>query len=193
MPAITETQRKINGFENASAGWHFGDGIPASAITVKYAHLLNIALQDAGFPSTDAFLGVGGQIQVNGYWANLYLESIIEDEKIYFLLEKNRKQEVEEKNIDILNAISRIHYWGIRWATSEFSTRTISTAREETLLMPRFLNQVLVVFPSLIPSVSTRPEEASANILEPIIDQSRVNHPFILKSPQNTYQIIASS
>ena len=83
MPTIAETKRKISGFEYTAQGWHFGDGIPANAEAVSFARRLNDELQKAGFSSTDAFLGTDGQIQVNGYFRNRYLELIIDNGKVY--------------------------------------------------------------------------------------------------------------
>jgi hypothetical protein len=197
MPTIAETHSKIDGFEAAAPGWHFGDGIPARHEAVVFARLLNDTLQDAGFPSTDAFLGVGGQIQVNGYWGNRFMELIIEDLKIYFLIEKNRKFVFEEKNLDIMNAISRIRFWGVTWAMSEFSTQMISTGPRETLPIPHSLNQVPVASLLLTPNASTQLEEIFVNIsgaiINPAQDPSQVNRPFTWKSPKNTYQNAAAS
>src|SRR5436190_16280511 len=106
MPTRNETIAKINHFEDVAAGWHFGEGIPADSFTINAALQLNDYFYKSGFPSTDAFLGLGGQIQVNGYWDNLYLEFIIEDGLISYILEKSGQVVIEEENLSLLDAIS---------------------------------------------------------------------------------------
>ena len=134
MPTQAETRRKINGFAQVATGWHFGDGVPASAEAVILARLLNDTLYEAGFPNTDAFLGVGGQIQVNGYWGDLYLEFVYEDGLICFSMERGGLEVVEEDDLGPLDAITRINYWGKKWVTSESSTKTTSIIRWGGLL-----------------------------------------------------------
>jgi hypothetical protein len=193
MPTKTETQDKINRFKNVAAGWHFGEGVPADGYTINAAIKLNEWLYDAGFLSTDAFLGVGGQIQVNGYWDDLYFEFIIEDKLISYVLEKNGRIEIEEEDLGLLDTLSRIQFWGKKWAMSEFSTKMISIVHWEDLLAHPFLIQVQAASLLLIQSASGLQEERSANTSQYTIQESQVTPQFTSNSPKIYYQLSASS
>lgn len=193
MPVPSDTREKISTFGQIAEGWHFGEGIAPDDKTIQLAQLLNAQLARSRFPQTDAFLGVGGQIQVNGYSNDSYLEFIIENGKISFALERNNELEIEERDLSIIDAISRIIFWGKKWAISEFFTKEILTVHEEDLPVFPFLAQALVVSQLSNLSVSIKPEEVTVNISESITQPSQVSHPFTWRSPQSTYQVTASS
>ncbi len=194
MPTIAATREKIEGFRNIPEGWHFGEGIRPSDLSVDLAHLINEAIGQYT-STTDAFLGVGGQIQVNGYFGHRFMELILEDGRVYFLLEKDGRPIFEEKNKGILDAISRICYWGAIWATSEYSIRIISTVQRERLPMLHSSNPALGEFLLLTANAFMPPVRNFAPISGPITRTlvPPANPQFTSSSPQNTYQRRAST
>jgi hypothetical protein len=193
MPTKTETRDKINSFRTIAEGWHFGEGVPADNQTVNAALILNDTFFNAKLSSTDAFLGVGGQIQVNGYLDNLYLEFIIEDGVISYTLEKDGEVEVEEEGLRIVDAVSRIQFWGSTWAMSEFSTKMISIPNWEDFLVRPFLVHAQVASLLLIRSASGHQEGQSANTSRYTIQELPGVPQFTSNSPRISYQLSASS
>lgn len=138
MPRINDTREKISNFKNLPVGWNFREGIPPSDNVIKSAQLLNSTMKAAKFLSTDAFPGVGGQIQVNAYSENIYLEFMIENEhEIFFTLELENELIFEVVSVDIFQAVSAIFFWGAKlWDTSESLISATLISQKEDLQVP---------------------------------------------------------
>lgn len=192
MPTRNETKDKINHFKNVAIGWHFGEGVPADDGTINAALQLNDSLHSAGFPSTDAFLGIGGQIQVNGYRSELYWEFIIEDGSISYILENDEQAMLEEENLSLLDAVSRIQFWGRKWVMSEYSTKITSITHEEDFLAQLFLVPEQEASQSLMRTVFVLAKEPSVSISRYITQELRVIPRFTSNSPRIFYRQLAS-
>lgn len=68
-PVLRATVEKIEGFSRLPAGWHFGEGGPPSAETIKLAIQFESLGRLMGF-RTDAFPGIDGGIIVAFYATN---------------------------------------------------------------------------------------------------------------------------
>jgi hypothetical protein len=193
MPKIEITANKINSFEHVLPGWHYGDGIPANPQTVRFAQDINQAFQDLGILNTNAFLGVGGQIQVNGYLEDRRIELIIEDEFVFFYAEKAGQPLVEESNLNIVNAISRIRFWGSLWVTLDSFTQKTLTMKMEDFKASPYKMLAMVAFPLLTRNVSPQQGKASVSISRNITLPTLENRQYSSSSQPNTYQLITSS
>jgi len=191
MSKYKNTSEKIHDFINLPEGWSFREGIPPTENVVKKALLLNSAMDAAKFSSTDAFPGVGGQIQVNAYADDVYLEFIVENEQeIFFTLELQNEIVFEVVPTDIFQAVSTIFFWGKKvWDTSGLSTNVTSIRKKEDL------QELLSVdykkeSPLLIQNVSKIPAQISANILKDGTRTFLERRRFTLGYQTNSYQTI---
>jgi hypothetical protein len=78
-----DTRKKIEGFARLPEGWHYGSGSPATALATDLALRAEAMLRAAGYPTTDAFPGVGGEIVVTGYKDRRAVKVEVSDEGPY--------------------------------------------------------------------------------------------------------------
>jgi len=193
MPNLNETQRKIEGFKNINPGWHFGEGVPPENNAIIAAKTINDAFNEAGFSETNAFLGAGGQIQVNGYRDDCYLELIYESGTISFELEEEGLVVVDEEDLSLSEAISRINYWGKKWLMSEFSTKITSIPNLEYSQLSQFSAQVQLVSQYLTKTVPSQQPSVFVNISGSTIRGLQESRQFTSASPKISYRGIGSS
>ena len=72
------TEEKIRSFAALPPGWHFGQGVPPPPERVDQALRLLAAGREAGWPETDAFPGVDGEVRITFYREDGYLELTLE-------------------------------------------------------------------------------------------------------------------
>jgi hypothetical protein len=77
------TRKKIEGFARLPEGWHYGSGSPATARVIDLALRTEAMLRNAGYPKTDAFPGVSGEIVVTGYKDRRSVSVEVSDEGPY--------------------------------------------------------------------------------------------------------------
>jgi len=190
---MDNTEKKIRNFTNMNSGWHFGEGIPPSKKIVDFALKINKAFTNEGFPETDAFLGVGGQIQVNGYWNNHFIEVICELDMFTFSLGKNKIIEIYEDNLDINYILTKIKEWGQKWGSLEYFTKPTLIADLNDSRVYRFVAEVPKVFQSFTANALSPQEEVYVNISGsttlPWLETQR----YTLTSQKNFFQLSASS
>jgi hypothetical protein len=121
---VVATEQKIASFEALPSGWHYGEGFAPSSNIIANARDWHRKLMEAGFTTTDAFPGVGGEIMIAGYHGNHVVEIVLEidnsislyheldDETVRSLPNRNSRHVSEE-----LKKIS-----GELWSTFDFST-----------------------------------------------------------------------
>jgi hypothetical protein len=168
MPNPNKTNKNIFKFLKLQKGWRYGEGIPPSENTVSKAILINEVMKQAGYPKTNASPGVGGQIQVNGYYDNIHLEFDIDtDGSISLVVEENNEEIAEETDLSVGDAIAEINSRGKQWISSNSSMTMISmpmkidsTAQHLTDQVTIEVSQSLmwtVLEPKVIPSANTLP------------------------------------
>ena len=103
------TERKILGFKNLKAGWHYGEGVPFQVERLKKAVQLNQEAIRLGFFETDAFPGVSGEVRVTIYHGVYYLEFTIEaTDMTTFVYEINDEEVSYEEGLTFDEAKARI-------------------------------------------------------------------------------------
>lgn len=80
---IAKTDSKIRSFARLPAGWHYGTGIPARSDVVRVAREYLWHLLMLGFPETDAFPGVGGEIMVTAYRGDHRVQVTVELDRTF--------------------------------------------------------------------------------------------------------------
>jgi hypothetical protein len=73
-----QTIGKIQSFGRLPHGWHYGKGAPASQAMIRAALTALSTFMALGFPLTDAFPGIGGEIMVTAYKGRHCIELTIE-------------------------------------------------------------------------------------------------------------------
>lgn len=128
MPTPRETEKKVLSFQHEPPGWHYGQGGPAPYWAVRAAlFLLEPFGQAPDQIRTDAFLGVGGQVQIVGYQGEHFLEATIERHGGITFIEEESGEEVDSaENLALEEAIARIEGCIERWGSSDLSTQSIS-------------------------------------------------------------------
>jgi hypothetical protein len=61
------TPDKIRSYAHLPKGWHYGSGDRLESQIIELAIAAEKMLRDMGFPETDCFPGVGGEIKVTSY------------------------------------------------------------------------------------------------------------------------------
>ena len=123
------TAMKINNYLLREEGWHYGEGVPASELTVvdalKILELYGTLLIDA----TDAFLGLDGEIRVTAYQDGIYIESTVHDENLVdLLIEQDDAPLVEKEALPISDVVEQIkRIANDLWNLSELSRKSIMT------------------------------------------------------------------
>jgi hypothetical protein len=193
IPSVTKD--KISNFNNFVEGWHFGEGSAPSKLVIDAAHKINKAMADAGFLETDAFLGASGNIQVNAYSDNVYIETIIDNNnRIEFIFEKNESIQIYDDDLSLPEAIVKIGFWGKQWDISESFTETTMTLGREDLQALSFPHQQLMAeYLSLTLNASKPVVEVDASISGFTTPRMPVFNQYFLKSTQAYYPMNASS
>jgi hypothetical protein len=122
------TQKKIESFAGLRAGWHFGEGMAPSTKTLRSALTLHKKIRAFGFPKTDAFPGVGGEIRLTIYDGEEYHEFTFEaNDSITYVHEIKGVEDVELLNLDINNVHDILANLKnpITWFLSEFFPQDI--------------------------------------------------------------------
>ena len=128
---VNLVEKKIKSFLELSDGWHFSDGETPSIDVIEQAIKLHNTLVEVGLSQTDAFPGIDGEVRVTAYTRNSYYEFTIDKYfHVTFVYEINNRVQVFEEDLSINDAILRIRYWGLRWASFESSTKDIMTVGE---------------------------------------------------------------
>lgn len=106
MPNILETFDLIDSFAKLPEGWNFGEGVAACLISLQQSQdLLRFAF-DLGHKESDAFPGVGGEIQVCFYDEDDTLEITSEiDGTISITVEKNDETVLFKEKVPFTDAI----------------------------------------------------------------------------------------
>ena len=196
MPHLLETAQKIKAFKNIPIGWHFGEGLPPTPTNIDIALKLNSALDTVGFPSTDAFLGASGEIQVNGYNENIYIELIIDlDNLIEFVYERDNQQLICQDNLSISEAEAKIQFWGRRkWAISELYTKIPTTIQNKDLQLSPLADLArITAYQSSTPIVLPHKEIQDVSIFTASTLKYQVSPPSFLNSTKQIFLMGASS
>jgi hypothetical protein len=176
MPNIIETFNLIDGFAKLPVGWNFGEGVPASFVSLQQSKdMLRFAF-DSGIREFEAFPGIDGEIQLCCYKEENTLEITFEiNGATTFSLEKNDKRLSYKKDISFNEAIKILKDFAHNKCHSyESSTSTIITVRKKGnsqvwLLDPR---QLTVAYPSSIKIVPRMQAQQSVTISSDTIRQS---------------------
>lgn len=122
------TERKCRSFLKLPAGWHFGEGIPPSMDTISRV----LSFHDEaipGFPLSDAFPGIGGEVMLAFYLKGHCLEFTFEpDGRLFFVQEENGvgiEGPIEINRHDALNRIAALREK--QWRSSVFSVQGTMT------------------------------------------------------------------
>ena len=159
------TAEKIRQFKELPVGWNYGEGVPPTEETISTALRLNIEVAAAGFKRTNAFPGENGEIQVTAYHQSIYLEMMIEPDGLITFVYEDGDQEVEYRQMTLVEVISRIHkFRGRIWASSGLFTSSTTTPIKSALrVSPSSLQVTRVEFPLSILSVSHKPAVVSVS------------------------------
>ena len=171
-------------------GWRYGEGMPPSEYTVSKAILINEVMKQAGYPKTNASPGVGGQIQVNGYYENIHLEFDIDiDGSISLVIEQNGEEVAEETDLSVDDAIAKINSRGKQWSSSNLSMTMISMPRRINSTAPHLTDLATIrASQSLIWTALEKKDILSVNTLPFTTLQNEENPLFTENSQEIVYQ-----
>ena len=82
---MVDTQEKIRSFSELPTGWHYGHGVAVSQGTVAISLLFESFIKLIGFPETDAFPGITGEVMVAGYSRTNHVQVTVEPDGTFRL------------------------------------------------------------------------------------------------------------
>lgn len=94
MLATDGAFRVLRALRNLPSGWHFGEGVVIDSKIIDAGLVLHGALLHAGYKTTDAFPGVGGEVQVTGYGAD-FIELTIRADGMVDLYRERDDMEIQ--------------------------------------------------------------------------------------------------
>ena len=133
---MVDTQEKIRGFSLLPTDWHYGSGQPASQTAVAIALLFESFIKLAGFPDTDAFPGIDGELMVAGYNGTNHVQVTIEPDETFRVAHELDGSEVFYKEglsaDDAVRHLSKASSRANRqiWVSSASSIPNIMTAEK---------------------------------------------------------------
>ena len=135
LEVTVQTLSKIKSFAKLPVGWHYGQGVPPSDITIARATILVIDAFLIGTIETNAFSGVDGEIQVTMYHDTSYLEfTIAPDGMVTTVHEEGGIEKDYEENVPFDQSLAKLKDYSNRiWASSGLSTTPTSTTERENL------------------------------------------------------------
>jgi hypothetical protein len=135
LEVTLQTLNKIKSFEKLPTGWHYGQGVPPSEVTIARARILVIDAFLTGTIETNAFSGVDGEIQVTMYHGISYLEfTIAPNGTVTAVYEEGGIEKDYAENLPFDQALAKLKEYSNRiWASSGLSITPISTAEQENL------------------------------------------------------------
>lgn len=196
ISALQTTVRKIRGFAQLKTGWHYGEGIPFEQSILNNAIALNREAIRSGFLETDTFPGLNGEVVLAIYFADHYLEFIIEPNgSITFYYEKGDEEIAYQEGLPLQDAKEKIRQFRAeKWIASDSLTGRITTTPEGLDLTVSPLGIPDATTPesrSLIQSAYSMAEEVSANISAYFIEQLQMTPPSTGVSRQTYYLTVS--
>ncbi len=191
------TARKIMSFRELPGGWHFGTGIPPTEETLIKAQQLNAEALAAGFKSTDAFPGIGGEIQVTAYYQSIFVEMTVEIDGLITYVYESAGREIEYRKMTLDELVAKVReFRGILWALSDslINNTTMIPQDIASPASPFELQATQVAFPLLTQIASFELAEQNANIssgfIRTLAEVPQYFGTFLLK---NSPRIVVSS
>jgi len=174
-----DTANKIRLFANLPNEWHFGVGRAPSSTMISKALAWHDKLRHSGFAITDAFPGAMGDIMVTGYQGAHYVEILLETDATVSFVYEREGDEVNCLDHVAPDQVSKVleGIAGAIWSTSDYFTRTTSTASamSSRAWHSRFM---MTVLPSSNSIASSELEVVSATMPKNFIPPSVGNPPY---------------
>lgn len=125
---VHPTETKCRSFLDLPIGWHSGEGIPPSEETVSRSLSFH-GEAISGFPLSDAFPGIGGEIMLAFYLNEHCLEFTFEpDGRLVFIHEVNDAEIEGPIELSRQHALNQIAAFREKqWRSSEFSVQDTMT------------------------------------------------------------------
>jgi hypothetical protein len=134
-----ETSQKISNFQNYPAGWNYGEGDRFGGAEVERALYIQRLFVQNGFPATDAFPGLAGQIVVTAYKDEYFLQFVVEPQKLAtFTAQKGNqllKRLYHVRQADAISSFVEVlrDVWSISDSSTSKSTTTPGSTRSTLL------------------------------------------------------------
>jgi hypothetical protein len=130
---LKSTEKKIESFRELRPGWHYGEGVAPNEITVRNATRLNRLAHALGFPKTDAFPGVDGDVILVIYHENYDLEFTLRASGGITYYKMKEDEDIEyEKGLSFEQASIKVFLFNVEiWKLSDYLTS------EDTATNPR--------------------------------------------------------
>ena len=108
------TRNKLISFLDLPAGWHFGTGRAPSRKLVKLLIDVNARAFDQGFPKSDAFPGINGNVMLTLYYQDHLIDLIVEEgmQIASILYEKGDEEVLSQDDIGVALALNIIQQIG---------------------------------------------------------------------------------
>lgn len=175
---VDPTEAKIEEFSYLPGGWHYGEGVAPTRKMVNQAVGWSKIIKSFGFPKTDAFPGVDGEIMVTGYLGQHYVELLIEEGSVTLTYESAGKEVACFENVTPSKAFEELQrIAGGIWNTSGYSIQNILTVNSPSSRAWRSKTPG-VGLPSFNTPAWTQPEPQSANTFAVTILTSAENRQF---------------
>lgn len=177
--SLSATKEKILKFAHLDVGWHFGEGVAISENSLGLGLAILDKLALIGFTETDAFPGVGGDVQITAYDLSDFYEFNIELDGTFTIVHERNGEELSyDASLSLMAALKRIEEFAFEKCDySDSSILPTSTANVEGLQVRLSeIHQTAAESQLWIVPVLSRPQEQFALILPsttPILPASR--------------------
>jgi hypothetical protein len=173
MPNILETFDLINSFRILPKGWNFGEGVPASANSLRLSQKILRFAFDLGLAEAEAFPGINGEIQVGFYDENYALEITAEiNGTLTVAFEKEDETVFFKEGLSLNDAIKILKdftYNKCHSYVSSISNSTTIGKRSVYQVWHLDPRQETMEFPLSVKSVSRRRKKVCADISQSTI------------------------
>jgi len=199
---MNDTEQKIRDFYSLPVGWHYGDGIAPTSDMIAKAVQYEALYRLLGYPITDAFPGIDGEIMVTAYHGDYYVELTLEVDGLFrFACEAPGSGEVYEEGLLAFQAMH--HLLGFTRGIEPETCRsyesftlgtTMTTAAESSKTWRSVINGIALetrASPASPLNVPSRSAEVFAVTYANTINKSQPTQQFSGFLVQNTFQLEA--
>lgn len=189
------TELKLESFRDLSPGWCYGDGVQITENAIATAQRIHEHALLYGFPATDAFPGISGEVRIAVYpAAEHYFEFTIEPNgEITFVAEENDEETGYQEGLSLEQALRKLRELRIKeCGSSDSYIPATMTGENPDSKVWHLKIPVVEVYPSLTGSVLKQAAEKSVNMFENITRLLQGNPRFFGNSKSKTYLMNAS-